>query len=79
MGRKEVIDVVETPGGFSYLGQVIAVEQRGVERPFVSLDGLERIMAIDPSALQENLRVARVVFDRWHNRTGGVYVNKALI
>ena len=58
------------------LAQVIAVEQRGTERPFVSLDDLERLAADDASSLPRVLVELRRVFDGWEDRTGGVYVHK---
>jgi hypothetical protein len=59
------------------LAQVVAVEQRGVERPFVSLDDLELLSEQDPASLPTVLAQLRAVFESWHDRTGGVYVNKA--
>lgn len=59
-----------------WVAQVVAVEQRGQERAFVSLDDLERLAAEDPATLPKVLVLLRTVFDRWHPRTGGVYVNK---
>lgn len=61
------------------IGQVIAVEQEGEQRPFVSLDDLERWVAEDPSKLPGVLKVLRAVFDGWQDRTGGVYINKATL
>jgi len=55
----------------AWLAQVVAVEQRGVERPFISLDNLERIAAHDPARLPTVLVQLRAVFDGWHDRTGG--------
>lgn len=62
-----------------FIGQVIAVEQNGEQRPFVSLDDLERWAATDPSKLQDVLRIHRTVYDRWQDRTGGVYINKSTL
>jgi hypothetical protein len=64
--------------GEGHIGQVIAVEQEG-ERPFVSLDDLERWVVKDPSKLQGVLKMLRVVYDSWQDRTGGVYINKATL
>jgi hypothetical protein len=47
-----------------------------VERPFVSLDDLERLAADDPASLPAILVQVRTAFEDWINRTGGVYVNK---
>jgi hypothetical protein len=58
------------------LAQVIAVEQRGMERPFVSLDDLERLAAEDATSLPRVLGQLRMVFESWEDRTGGVYVRK---
>lgn len=62
-----------------HVGQVIAVEQKGEQRPFVSLDDLERWAGEDPSKLPEVLRTLRTVYDGWQDRTGGVYINKATL
>jgi hypothetical protein len=43
-------------GGGRRLAQVIAVEQRGMERPFVSLDDLERLAAEDATSLPRGPR-----------------------
>ena len=63
-------------GGGRMLAQVIAVEQRGMERPFVSLDDLERLATEDATSLPRVLAQLRMVFDGWEDRTGGVYVHK---
>jgi hypothetical protein len=62
-----------------HVGQVIAVEQEGEQRPFVSLDDLERWAAQNPSKLPDVLRMFRTVYDSWQDRTGGVYINKATL
>ena len=56
--------------------QVVAVEQSGRERAFVSLDDLERLAGEDPTALGTILSQLRVVFESWHDRSGGLYVQK---
>jgi hypothetical protein len=56
-----------------WVAQVIAVEQGGMQRPFVSLDDLERL---DPASLRHFRAQLRKVFDGWQDRTGGVYVHK---
>ena len=73
---------VEGNEGFSvdgFIGQVIAVEQGGELRPFVSLVDLERWAATDPSKIQEVLRIHQTVYDGWQDKTGGVYVNKSTL
>jgi hypothetical protein len=60
-----------------FIGQVIAVEQDGDQRPFVSLVDLERWAAAGPSNLQRVLRIHRTVYDSWRDRAGGVYINKS--
>jgi hypothetical protein len=65
--------------GEGYIGQVIAVEQEGQQRPFVSLDDLERWAAEDPSKLPDLLRMFRTVYNSWQPRTGGVYINEATL
>lgn len=62
-----------------HIGQVIAVEQEGEQRPFVSLNDLERWVVEDPSKLSGVLRTLRAVYDSWQDRTGGVYINKATL
>jgi hypothetical protein len=59
------------------LAQVVAVEHRGEQRPFVSLDDLERLATQDPASLPKILGQLRAVWDSWHDSTGGVYVNKS--
>jgi hypothetical protein len=56
-----------------WAAQVIAVEQKGVERPFVSLDDLERLTREDLARLRTILGELRAVFEGWHDRTGAVY------
>jgi hypothetical protein len=60
------------------IGQVVAVQQEGKQRPFVCLDDLER-WAADPSKLQEAVVISRKVYDSWRDKTGGVYVNTATL
>jgi len=60
-----------------FIGQVIAVEQEGAQRPFVSLEDLERWAAADPSTLPDVLRIHRTVYDSWQDKTGGIYINTA--
>jgi hypothetical protein len=62
------------PGPFA---QVIAVEQDGRERAFVALDDLERLAGRDSEHVADALALLRELYERWTNRTGGVYVNKA--
>ena len=75
-GWRKVDSDVEFDGD-GHVGQVIAVEQEGEQRAFVSLDHLERWVAEDPSSLPRVLKVLRAVYDSWQDRTGGVYINKA--
>jgi hypothetical protein len=77
-GWRKVDSDVEFDGE-GYIGQVIAVEQEGQQRPFVSLDDLERWAAEDSSKLPDLLRMFRTVYDSWQDRTGGVYINKATL
>jgi hypothetical protein len=70
-GWRKVDSDVEFDGE-GFIGQVIAVEQKGEKRPFVSLDDLERWGAEDPSKLPDVLRMLRTVYDSWQDRTGGV-------
>jgi hypothetical protein len=65
--------------GEGHIGQVIAVEQDGEQRPFVSLDDLEGWVVEDPSKLPEVLRMLRAAYDSWQDRTGGIYINKATL
>ena len=58
------------------MAQVVAVEQRGTQRAFVSLDDLERLAAEDPATLTTILGQLRTGFESWHDRTEGVYVPK---
>jgi hypothetical protein len=62
--------------GASWSAQVVAIENEGEQRAFVSLDDLERIATDKPAILGTVLRQLRVVFESWHNRSGGVYVRK---
>lgn len=63
------------------LAQVVAVEQGGNQRPFVSLDDLERLAASHPEKFPTMLSLLRRVYDEtWANREGGesgVYVHKS--
>jgi hypothetical protein len=68
--------MVERSGRWRSLAQVVAVEQRGDQRAFVSLDDLERLVTEDPASLPEVLGQLRVVFEGWNDRTGGIYVHK---
>jgi hypothetical protein len=77
-GWRKVDSNVEFDGE-GFIAQVIAVEQEGEERPFVSLDDLERWSAEDPSKLPDVLKMLRTVYDSWQDRTGGVYINKATL
>jgi hypothetical protein len=65
--------------GEGFIGQVIAVEQDGQQRAFVSLDDLERWANEDASKLPDLLRLFRTVYEGWEPRTGGVYINKAIV
>ena len=56
------------------LGQVIAVERRGKQRPFVDLEALERLAADDVSVLPKLLGVYRTIWDREVDRAHPVYV-----
>jgi hypothetical protein len=75
-GWRRVDSDVEFDGN-GHIGQVIAVEQERDQRPFVSLDDLERWVVEDSSKLPGVLSTLRVVYDTWEDRTGGVYINKA--
>jgi hypothetical protein len=65
-----------TGSGGRSLAQVVAVERGGEQRAFVSLDDLERLATEDPASLPKILGQLRTVFESWHDRTGGIYVNK---
>jgi hypothetical protein len=77
-GWRKVGSNVEFPGG-GFIGQVIAVEQKGEQRAFVSLDDLERWATEDASKLPDVLRLFRTVYEDWEDRTGGIYVNNATV
>jgi len=59
----------------SWLAQVVAVEQGGEQRAFVSLDHLERLAKGDLTRLARILDQLRSIFESWQDRTSGVYVN----
>jgi hypothetical protein len=77
-GWRKVDSDVEFDGE-GHIWQVIAVEQEGHQRPFVSLDDLERWAAKDSSRIPDVLRMLRAVYDSRQDRTGGVYINKATL
>jgi hypothetical protein len=62
--------------GASWSAQVVAIENEGAQRAFVSLDDLERIATKNPAILGTVLQKLRVVFESWRDRSGGVYVRK---
>jgi hypothetical protein len=59
-----------------YLARFVAVEEAGGQRPFVSLDDLERLASEDPASLSKVLGQLRLAFEAWHDRTGGVFIRK---
>jgi hypothetical protein len=59
------------------LGQVILVEQRGEQRPFVASDALERLVTEDPRMLPTVLRGYRAVLDPWDDGTPGLRLHKS--
>jgi hypothetical protein len=59
-----------------YLARFVAVEEAGEQRPFVSLDDLERLVSEDPASLSKVLGQLRLAFEAWHDRSGGVFIRK---
>jgi hypothetical protein len=52
------------------------IEDAGQQRAFVSLDDREGIATEHPAILSTVLRQLRVLFESWHNRSGGILLRK---